>query len=155
MTPNPISHPSLEVTLRELQALEPLIYAANGGRDRSYFEPLLAPDFWEVGASGQRYDRVFVLDTLEKRQQIPIDELWGNLRSPATGHSASKLPVELHTAPTDPRLSPRHLLAPNRLRMAHGLPPRDGGDRSTQRNCASLIGPIWAVHRPIVHSPRN
>ena len=76
MTPNPNTQPSLTVTLGELQALEPLIYAANGGRDRAYFEALLASDFWEVGASGQRYDRAFVLDTLEKRQQSPIEEKW-------------------------------------------------------------------------------
>jgi hypothetical protein len=64
--------PYLEI----IKAFEPLIYAANAGATRIHFEQLLAPDFWEVGASGQRYGRHFVLDTLAKRQQNPIDEAW-------------------------------------------------------------------------------
>ena len=66
----------LEPVLEELRQLEPLIYAANGGRHRSYFESLLAPEFWEVGASGKRYSRAFVLDALEQRCTNPIDEAW-------------------------------------------------------------------------------
>ena len=71
----PLDH-GLESVLHELQQLEPLIYAANDGQPRAYFERLLAPEFWEVGASGKRYDRAFVLDTLENRYAQPIDEAW-------------------------------------------------------------------------------
>jgi hypothetical protein len=64
------------LVVRELRALEPLIYAANGGLPRAHFERLLAPGFWEVGASGKRYSRAFVLDALQRRQEAPIDEAW-------------------------------------------------------------------------------
>lgn len=64
------------VVLAELQALEPLIYAANGGKGREHFERLLIADFWEVGASGQRYSRDFVLGVLEDRQRNPREEAW-------------------------------------------------------------------------------
>lgn len=58
--------------LTQLKALEPLIYAANDGQQRAHFDRLLAPDFWEVGASGKVYGRAFVLDTLEARHAAPI-----------------------------------------------------------------------------------
>lgn len=67
---------NLAEVLVQLEALEPLIYAANDGQQRAHFEQLLSPDFWEVGASGKVYDRVFVLDTLEARQATPRDEAW-------------------------------------------------------------------------------
>lgn len=70
-----MSHPA-PAALQTLMSLEPLIYAANDGHDRRHFDALLAPDFWEVGASGQRYSREFVLDTLEKRQLQPFEEAW-------------------------------------------------------------------------------
>ncbi len=62
--------------LMQLKQLEPLIYAANDGQQRAHFDSLLAPDFWEVGASGKVYDRAFVLDTLEARQAAPRAEIW-------------------------------------------------------------------------------
>lgn len=34
------------------------------------------PEFWEVGASGRRYSRSYVLDTLEKRHETPHDDVW-------------------------------------------------------------------------------
>ena len=37
---------------------------------------MVEPDFWEVGASGRRYDRAEVLDLLEKRHQAPRDDPW-------------------------------------------------------------------------------
>jgi hypothetical protein len=33
-------------------------------------------DFWEVGASGRRYSRAYVLDELEKRHTIPHVDMW-------------------------------------------------------------------------------
>lgn len=66
----------LKTVFAQLKTLEPLIYVANNGAARAHFEQLLAPDFWEVGASGKIYGRDFVLDTLEQRQQLPIDEAW-------------------------------------------------------------------------------
>jgi hypothetical protein len=67
---------ALAPVLAELQALEPLIYAANDGKQRAHFEQLLAPEFWEVGASGQPYSRAFVLDVLDERQRHPVRQDW-------------------------------------------------------------------------------
>jgi hypothetical protein len=66
----------LRPILQALAALEPLIYAANDGACRAHFEALLAPDFWEVGASGQRYSREHVLEVLEARQRQPFEQAW-------------------------------------------------------------------------------
>jgi hypothetical protein len=32
------------------------------------------PEFWEIGASGRRYSRKYVLETLEARQDDPVDD---------------------------------------------------------------------------------
>lgn len=77
--------------LAQLQPLEPLIYAANAGATREHFEALLAPDFWEVGASGQRYDREFVLQTLASRQANPFEQAWST-----TTHEVKCLAPDLY-----------------------------------------------------------
>lgn len=75
---NPIlkTETALLPILAALKPLEPLIYAANDGANRAYFEELLAPTFWEVAASGRRYSREFVINELEKRQQNPFTQAW-------------------------------------------------------------------------------
>jgi len=37
---------------------------------------MTSPDFWEVGASGRRYSREYVLDILEERVASPPDDAW-------------------------------------------------------------------------------
>lgn len=76
MQPKLATVPALLPILETLKPLEPLIYAANDGQTRAYFEQLLAPYFWEIAASGRRYSRDYVLDTLEKRQQQPYAQDW-------------------------------------------------------------------------------
>lgn len=76
MEPTLLLEKQLQPVLAVLKTLEPLIYAANAGKTREYFEALLANDFWEVGASGLRYSREYVLGELEKRQQNPREEAW-------------------------------------------------------------------------------
>lgn len=36
----------------------------------------MAPEFWEVGASGRRYSREFALQVLRERQRDPHEHLW-------------------------------------------------------------------------------
>jgi len=36
----------------------------------------MAGDYWEVGASGRRYSREFILDELEKRFSVPHTDVW-------------------------------------------------------------------------------
>lgn len=76
MQPNLQTPAALQDALRQLKPLEPLIYAANAGKTRAYFDALLAPEFWEISASGLRYSRDYVLDTLSARQQKPYAEAW-------------------------------------------------------------------------------
>ena len=35
---------------------------------------MVASDFWEIGASGRRYSRQYVLETLEAREDDPVDD---------------------------------------------------------------------------------
>ncbi len=37
---------------------------------------MVVADFWEVGASGQRYSRLDVLNELEKRHSAPHEDVW-------------------------------------------------------------------------------
>jgi hypothetical protein len=55
---------------------EPIFHRPEFGTTRRDFENMTDPDFWEVGASGRRYSREYVLDTLEKRYANPIKEPW-------------------------------------------------------------------------------
>jgi hypothetical protein len=74
---NPLEHnDELAAVLAQLKPLEPIIYAANDGRTRAYFEHLLAPDFCDIGASGRIYARHEVLAVLEGRQRNPYAEAW-------------------------------------------------------------------------------
>ncbi len=63
--------PELAAILRELIEREPIFHRSELGTTRGDFERMTAVDFWEVGASGRIYDRVFVLDMLEERHRTP------------------------------------------------------------------------------------
>ena len=52
----------------ELRRREPIFHTPAFGVD---FEKAMAPDYWEVGASGRRYSREFILRTLA--QNPPVD----------------------------------------------------------------------------------
>jgi hypothetical protein len=62
--------PELAPILEELRALEPLFHT---GHDADH---IAAPTFWEVGASGQRYGRQYVLDVLRERAAAPAPDDW-------------------------------------------------------------------------------
>ena len=67
---------ALQPVLRELQALEPIFHSAYFDATPGKFEQLVAPDFWEVGASGNRYSREFCLRVLSERQPTPDASTW-------------------------------------------------------------------------------
>jgi len=62
--------------LSELRCREPIFHRPELGTSRADFESMTTADFWEVGASGRRYSRKYVLDALEERHQSPVDEVW-------------------------------------------------------------------------------
>lgn len=61
--------------LQELRRLEPIFHRPEY-RSPAQLEQLLAPDFWEIGASGRRYSRRYVLRTLAARAASPVADEW-------------------------------------------------------------------------------
>jgi len=76
MEPNLVTDPRLASILEELIAREPIFHRPELGTSREDFEDMTEPEFWEVGASGRRYSRKHVLDTLEKRYSVAHDDKW-------------------------------------------------------------------------------
>lgn len=76
MEPNLVTDPKLEGVLNDLIRREPIFHRPEFGASRSDFEAMTEPTFWEVGASGRRYSREYVLDVLEERHQNPVEEQW-------------------------------------------------------------------------------
>jgi len=62
--------------LHELMRREPIFHRPELGTTRIDFENMTVTDYWEVGASGRRYSRDYVLDTLEKRYASPFTDVW-------------------------------------------------------------------------------
>jgi hypothetical protein len=74
--PTPSTDPSLLDTLEELKRREPIFHRPEFGITRDAFESMMHADFWEIGASGRRYSREYVLAVLEKRHQLPHKDVW-------------------------------------------------------------------------------
>jgi hypothetical protein len=71
-----ITDPKLLDVLAELRRREPIFRRPEFGTTRADFESMTTPDFWEIGASGNRYSRQHVLDELERQQAQPAEEAW-------------------------------------------------------------------------------
>ena len=76
MEPNLVTAPEHMAVMRELIQREPLFHREEFGTTRKDFEQMTAPEFWEVSASGRRFSRKFVLDTLDERYQKPTHDIW-------------------------------------------------------------------------------
>jgi hypothetical protein len=57
----------------ELRRREPIFHTPAFGATRLDFENAMAPEYWEVGASGRRYHREFILRTLELSPPVDAD----------------------------------------------------------------------------------
>jgi hypothetical protein len=71
VTPFYTTDPALLPTLAELIAFEPIFHRPHVASTLEDFDRLMAPDYWEVGASGRRYGRAFILQMLSENP--PID----------------------------------------------------------------------------------
>ena len=71
MEPALITDPALNDVLHELIDREPIFHRPEHGTARADFENMTVLDFWEIGASGRRYSREFVLDELDRRREHP------------------------------------------------------------------------------------
>lgn len=64
----------VERVASELAAREPIFHRPEFGTSKLDFAQMMADDFWEVGASGQKYSREFVLNELAQRHSSPVME---------------------------------------------------------------------------------
>src|SRR5436305_15267338 len=69
MEPNLVTDPKHLAVLHDLMQREPIFHRPEWGTTRRDFENMTEARFWEVGASGRRYSREYVLDELEKRYE--------------------------------------------------------------------------------------
>jgi hypothetical protein len=76
MEPTLTTAPHLIAVLEELKRREPLFHRPELGTSRRDFENMTDTAFWEVGASGRRYSREFILDTLENRRTQLDEDMW-------------------------------------------------------------------------------
>ena len=63
--------PGIRDVLEELRRREPIFHRPELGSSRADFEAMTEMEFWEVGASGRRYSREYVLGVLEERYRDP------------------------------------------------------------------------------------
>jgi hypothetical protein len=91
MEPVAAMDPELLGILDELAAREPIFHRPEWGMSRADFERMTVDDFWEVGASGRRYERAWVLDELERRNSVPHAEVWKT-----TGFHCRKLAPDIY-----------------------------------------------------------
>ena len=76
MEPILITHPKNQSVLEELKLREPIFHRPEFFGSRAALEATMAADFWEIGASGRRYSRDYVLETLAARDEDPIVDRW-------------------------------------------------------------------------------
>jgi hypothetical protein len=76
MEPKLVTDPRHLAVLNELMQREPIFHRPEFGTERRDFESMTDPAFREVGASGRRYSREYVLDELEKRFANPSEDVW-------------------------------------------------------------------------------
>jgi hypothetical protein len=63
--------------LEVLRAREPIFHHPDEfGASRADFEAQTVEDYWEIGASGRRYDRESIWATLERRYAENADDPW-------------------------------------------------------------------------------
>ncbi|MEH2039355.1 hypothetical protein [Nostoc sp.] len=74
MEPNLVTDPKILNVLNELIQREPIFHRPELGTRRADFEQMTESTFWEVGASGRRYSREYVLDEIEKRYASPEED---------------------------------------------------------------------------------
>ncbi len=72
--PTPEPRDQLADLLSELRAYEPIFHRPAFGKNVADFERRMAPDYWEVGASGRSYDRACILKHLAQHPPVDADE---------------------------------------------------------------------------------
>jgi hypothetical protein len=76
MEPELSTSPELLGVLEQLRQREPIFHRPEFGTARADFERMMEADFWEIGASGRRYSRQYVLDVLDARRHSSDEDAW-------------------------------------------------------------------------------
>ena len=76
MERSPTTAAHLQGILKELSQREPIFHRPELGTTRRDYENMTDPGFWEVGASGRRYSRDYILDTLGNRALEGGTDVW-------------------------------------------------------------------------------
>lgn len=63
----PVTDAACQAVMDELSRHEPIFHRPEFGTTRSDFEAMITDDFWEIGASGNIYNRSYILEVLEDR----------------------------------------------------------------------------------------
>ncbi|WP_432488653.1 nuclear transport factor 2 family protein [Kineococcus sp. SYSU DK018] len=74
--PDAPTAPSLLPVLEELRAREPIFHRPELGTSAEDLERQMAPDFFEIGASGRRYSRSYVQEVLSNRYAAGGEDPW-------------------------------------------------------------------------------
>ena len=77
LDPDEPTDAALLPVLEELQAREPIFHRPELGTGAEDLERQMAPDFFEVGASGHRYSRSHVQEVLLERYAAGGEDPWG------------------------------------------------------------------------------
>jgi hypothetical protein len=86
------TEPNLLPILEELRRREPIFHTPEFGMTRTDFDRMMAPDYWEVGASGRRYSRDFILEWLSETP--PVDAASAGWQS--SGHALRRLGPDVY-----------------------------------------------------------
>jgi hypothetical protein len=81
------TEPDLLPILEELRRREPIFHTPAFGTTNADFEHMMAPGYWEVGASGRRYSRDFILRWMSETP--PADATSAGWQS--SGHALRRL----------------------------------------------------------------
>lgn len=73
---DPVTDSDAADVLKELERREAIFHRPEFGTTRRDFEEMTDLYFWEVGASGRRYTREHVIDTLVERHSRAHEDVW-------------------------------------------------------------------------------
>jgi hypothetical protein len=76
MEPALSTDPALRGILEELKSREPIFHRPEFGTTKADLESMMHADFSEIGASGRRYSRQYVLSELVQRHRRPHQDVW-------------------------------------------------------------------------------
>ncbi len=76
MEPKLVTARAQRGVLAELRDLEPIFHRPQYFASSRALAHLMSPQFWEIGASGRRYSRAYVLRTLAQRRARGAADPW-------------------------------------------------------------------------------